>query len=157
MFNKSAFKKITQEHTYDEAYPVYPGEYHPNPSMKEWFGHEAAPGQETAPLSPVNLNEYNDCFRLEAAIPGVKRECIFIKVHDHVLSIFTISKAQEGEEKERARIHEFDCHMLERNVNLPRNADTEFLVAEYRQGILYIHLPKTEEPVVAVTKYVVVY
>lgn len=131
--------------TYTKECEVYPGEYTLLPEtealMKEVEIAGTGPGVQ--PL--VNMEETSDCFKIEMIIPAAKREDIFIYTHDNILSIVILHKHCE-ELRRRLQIHEFDSACLERHILLPLNADTEFICAEYRQGILSMHIPKSQQP-----------
>jgi HSP20 family protein len=123
---------------------VYPGEYTPvreNMQQGPADKHQA----ETA-LSKLllNLDEHSDHFKIEVQLPGVRRENICIRVIDNILNILV----QNGDwlaAHNKLHIHEFNSDRLERQIELPANADAEFVSAEFRQGILELHIPKTTE------------
>jgi HSP20 family protein len=142
---------------YLKEYCAYPGEYVPMPAtreLQEKFSL-AARVPDTKPL--VNMDEYNDCFRIDVEVPGVKREEIFIHIQNPVLYITVLHHAcvRPGG---TVQLHEFENKCFERQIVLPENADTDFIAAEYRQGILSIYIPKTTEPsTIQNTSEVVVY
>jgi HSP20 family molecular chaperone IbpA len=54
------------------------------------------------------------------------------------------------------QLHEFDNRPIKRQVYLPTNADTEFISAEYKEGIVYLHLPKSQQhPVLSIQRIAV--
>jgi len=134
---------------------IYPGEYTPLPSVEVLL--KKATGRETALKLPVNMNDCGDCYMIEVIIPVVKREDIIIQVHDHILSITVWHKDSETFKKGNLQIHEFDSECLERHILLPIHADAAFVSAEYREGVLYLHIPKTKYPQKDLTNRIVVY
>ena len=139
-----------------KEYSIYPGEYTLMPEtealMEELKTSNISPGVQ--PL--VNMEELDDCFEIEMIIPGAKREDLFIYVNNNTLSIIVLHK--HCEPKKKLQIHEFDDMCIERHILLPKNADTEFTSAEYRQGILSMHIPKYEHPFQSgVVKQIVIY
>ena len=120
--------------------------------LKELKQTRTDPG--ASPL--VNMKEDKDCIKIEMIIPGVRREDIFIHVQDSILSIMVLHMACENVKKEM-QVHEFDTRCLERHIVLPENADTEFVSAEYRHGILCLQISKAKEPAAFKSQKIVVY
>jgi HSP20 family protein len=125
--------------------PIYPGEYIPSPEVENLqqklkLSHL---GFTAKPL--INIEETSSDIKIEVAIPGIKREDIFMYIQYNILSIMVLGKKVKDESCKGDQIHEFDTQSLERHILLPDHADTEFMSAEYRQGILYIYIPKCAE------------
>lgn len=93
----------------------------------------------------LDLHEDKDKFLLKVELPGMKKEDIEISLHDGSL---TISGERKGEEKfedaEVCRAERF-VGRFQRTVSLPAPVDPEKVQAQYRDGILVVTLPKTEE------------
>jgi HSP20 family protein len=123
---------------------IYPGEYTPLPEKKPIVVTNKSQDYNIVSKPLINMDEYQDHYKIEVQIPGVKRENIFIRVFDNFLSIVVLSRECQ-EEKRKLQIHEFDSERLERQISLPENADTEFVSAEYRYGVLKLYIPKTAE------------
>jgi HSP20 family protein len=134
---------------------IYPGEYTPLPEVEALL--KRAAGRDTAEKLPVNMNDCGDCYMIEVIMPVVRREDIIIQVHDHILSIAVLHKDSEAFNKGKLQIHEFDSECLERHILLPKHADAGFLSAEFREGVLYLHIPKTKFPQKDLTNRIVVY
>jgi len=139
-----------------KEYPVYPGEYVPMPEAIALLEELKIHSGDAAANPLVNMDESRDCFKIEVQVPGVRREDIFIYAHDNVLSILVLRKDRENLKK-KLQIHEFNAGSFERHILLPDDADTEFTSAEYRQGMLILHIPKTYEPSKSNTNQIVVY
>ncbi|QEC65783.1 Hsp20/alpha crystallin family protein [Panacibacter ginsenosidivorans] len=120
---------------------VYPGEYIPMPEIELLLAELKITGKDAA-KPPVNMDEFKDCFRIEMVIPGVKREDILVRIEENnILSVMVLHK-EEKERNRKLKIHEFESDCLARKIILPGNVDTEFISAEYRQGILSFYIPK---------------
>ena len=104
----------------------------------------------------MNIVEKLDSFKIEVALPGIKREDIFIHVDDGILFVVVLHKNSEVL-KEELKIHEFDNEYLKRDIVLPKNADLEFVCAEYKLGILHIYVRKTKRLVRNIINRIVVY
>lgn len=90
---------------------------------------------------PLNIDEYDDFFRIEVSLPGTHKQDIVVFVEDHILTIKVVHKENSGAAS-KPWVHEFDMNYFEREVTLPDDADTEFATAEYREGILILLIPK---------------
>ena len=110
-----------------------------------------------AGLKPLfNLDEYNDYYKIDVLIPGANREDIFLYVKNSVLSIIVLNMACEKHLRQ-LYIHEFDTRCFERHILLPENADTEFVSAEYKHGVLNLHISKTLRPSPVNDQQIIVY
>lgn len=125
--------------------------------MKGFFDNKDFIGDQSSVIAPVNLIEDEHCYRLDVAIPGVKRENIFVKLSDNLLSIVTINKQSKSLADASSGVHEFDEHPFERNLQLPETADTQFMSAEYRSGVLSIHMMKSTNAIQQGMRQLVVY
>ena len=140
-----------------KEYCVYPGEYNPLPEAEALMHKLHKPGMHPLASPPLNMDEFEDCFRIEMAIPGVLREDIFIQVQHSILSVMVLHKEYRNLKNKKLQIHEFDAGLFERHLLLPDNADTEFIIAEYKQGMLNLYVPKTSLPAKNNISYIVVY
>jgi HSP20 family protein len=148
---------MREQLTYTKEYTVYPGEYNPPREVKSLLEELQTKDRHFAAQPLVNMDEFKECFTIEVVVPGVKREDIFVYIHDTILSIVVLNTNREEFRSKKLQIHEFDTKSFERHILLPGNADTEFISAEYRQGILSLYIPKTDEPSAPDTKQIIVY
>ncbi|MFL5759144.1 MAG: Hsp20/alpha crystallin family protein [Thermomicrobiales bacterium] len=99
-----------------------------------------------APLS-VDMAEKGDDFVVTAPVPGVSPDDVEITVLGDTLRI----RGERRESKEHADdgnrwiMREQHYGMFERTVRLPSSVKPEGAKAEFRDGMLTISLPKTEE------------
>jgi HSP20 family protein len=107
------------------------------------FGRWPSLLQETAGWSPpVDIEEQDDAYVLEAELPGVRRENIDIELVGNELAI-----TGELREKERTgvvrrrtrRTGHFDYR-----VTLPEQVDAEQIDASLDEGVLTVRVPKSE-------------
>src|ERR1041385_2269403 len=93
----------------------------------------------------LDVHEDKDNFVVKAELPGMKREEIDISLHDGTLSI---AGERKGEEKfkdaETNRTERF-VGRFQRTLTLPTPVAADKVKAEYRDGVLTVTLPKTEE------------
>lgn len=136
---------------------VYPGEYNPLPETEALLNELHQAGIDSFASVPVNMDEFEDCFTIEMLVPGVQREEICIHTEENILSVRILHKKQDDTKAKKLQIHEFESGSFERHLLLPENADPEFIIAEYRQGILKLYVPKTKEPIKNSISRIVVY
>ena len=106
---------------------------------------------------PVKLSEEDDFYKIEAALPGLHREDFFICIDDDILSISILHK-QSGNTKEQCfKVQEFNYDCFNRKLTLPVNAESSFIQAEYKEGMLNMYLPKSAMPIRQAHMPVVVY
>lgn len=113
------------------------------PVRKDSDKREAMTMAEWAPL--VDITEDDKEYLIKAEVPEMKREDIKILVDENVL---TISGERKSEKEEKGRKH----HRIERaygsfarSFTLPEDADAGRILAEYKDGVLLVRLPKTEK------------
>ena len=104
---------------------------------------EAITVAEWAPL--VDIVEDDNEYLIKAELPEVKKEDVKVTVQDDVL---TISGERTFEKEEKGRKY----HRMERaygsfarSFTLPEDADGEKVAAEFKNGVLKVHLPKSEK------------
>ncbi len=102
-------------------------------------------GEESEWLPSLDVAETKNELVVKAEVPGMDPKDIDISLSDGVLTIKG-EKRQEKEEKEA------DYHVIERSygsflrsVQLPKEVQSDKISASYRNGILRITLPKSEE------------
>jgi len=133
-------------HLHENNCTLYPGEYIPMLDNLELQEELLKIPDEHVSRPVVNVLEENECFRIEAALPGLKREDFFVTIQNNILSITVLHKhgSPDASFLESARLREFNYDCFNRHIVLPDQVETEFVRAEYKDGILFIYLPKTE-------------
>jgi len=105
-----------------------------------------APVLETGEWWPaVELVEADGEFVLTAEIPGMPKENVDISVEDNVLTLKGEKKFEHEEERDRMHVRERRYGTFERSFTLPRNVEAGKIKAEYRDGVVEIHMPKAPE------------
>jgi len=112
--------------------------------LDNYFGH-SAPSFEGYGILDLDMYQTDDEIVIEASIPGVKSDDINISVVGEVLTI-------KGEVKHEKESENVDYHIKERrfgsfsrSITLPVQVIAEKANAEFKNGILKLTLPKTEE------------
>ena len=97
--------------------------------------------QAIVPSADVYEREGEYVYELE--IPGFEEKELEIEVTDHVLTVKG-ERAEVKEEKDKTFwLHERLARAFERRFELPPEADTQEVKAEFKKGILAVHAPKT--------------
>lgn len=131
---------------YSPECSIYPGDYMPLLKAEEIEEELKLSHEGEALFPPVNISELADSFKVEVAIPGVRREDFLLHARENVLFIRVLHKEYIVEGSERFQLHEFNYQCFDRPVVLPGNADVEFISAEYKAGILRLYIPKSDQP-----------
>lgn len=112
----------------------------------EVFGKDLlAKGQAWMPA--VNVAETKDEFAVSAELPGMKAENVSVDFTDGMLTIRG-EKIDEKTEKEDDRTYymwERRFGTFQRTLPFPGGIDDKKIAAEFKDGILTVHLPKAEE------------
>jgi len=89
--------------------------------------------------------EDKDKFSVKVELPGMKREDIDISLDGNTLTV--AGELKEEEEHKEAEMYRAERYFgrFQRSVTLPQPVDTNRITATYKDGVLAITLPKTEE------------
>ncbi len=106
--------------------------------------------EDTSLFSPawkpaVDIVEHENEYIAKVELPGVNRDNVKITMQDNVLTVRG-EKNQEKKEKE-ANFHRVERYYgsFQRSFTLPTSVRNDAIEAEYKDGILTIHMPKAEE------------
>jgi len=109
-------------------------------------GHRGKDGlPRGACLPSVDIIEDDKEFLVKAELPEVKREDVHVTVQDGVLTIQGERKIQRDQKNQRFHRSERAYGSFSRSFTLPDGADATRLRAEFKDGLLKIHMPKTEK------------
>ena len=93
----------------------------------------------------LDVSENEDEYTVKASIPGVKPEDLDITYNNNTLTIKGETKAEEEKEGEQFHIRERRYGSFSRSVVLPSRVNADEISADYQDGVLKVHLPKSEE------------
>ena len=119
--------------------------------LRRVFGNEFFEGFPlTEPVGwvpKVEILETEKELLLTAELPGMERENVEITFEDELLTIQGEKKEEKHEKEEknggpRYHIWERTYGAFRRTFTLPRTIDPEKIVAEMKQGVLKVHMPK---------------
>ena len=93
----------------------------------------------------VDIYDDNDKVVIKAELPGVDKKDIEVDLKDHVLTLKG-ERSYEKEAKEDNYYHkERAFGKFQRAFRLPVNLDPEKINADFKDGVLKIEIPKSEE------------
>ncbi len=113
------------------------------PVRKNGEKKEAMTVAEWAPL--VDITEDDKEYLIKAELPEVKKEDIKLTAHDDVLTITGERKYEKEEKGKKYHRVERAYGSFERSFTLPEDADEGKIAAEFKDGVLKVHLPKSEK------------
>lgn len=90
----------------------------------------------------VDIAETPEEYQIKAEIPDVKKEDIKVSVDNGLLRIEGERKQEKEETGKRWHRVERSYGSFLRTFTLPDNADGAKMSAEYKNGVLNVHLPK---------------
>ena len=97
------------------------------------------------PSVELDVYEEKDEIVAKAEVPGLEKEDIEVSIADSTLTI-------KGEKKKEEEVKEEDYYRLERSygsfvrsVELPREVQADKVKATFKNGVLEIRMPKSEE------------
>jgi len=96
-------------------------------------------------VPPLDLYEDKDQLTVKVELPGMKKEDIALSVLEGALSISGERKEQNGHEESETYRSERLYGKFSRTVTLPAPVAVDKIKASYKDGILTVTLPKTEE------------
>lgn len=112
-----------------------------------------APLAELANVSPLltgwapslDLHEDRDNLYVRVELPGMKREEIDLQLHERTLSISGERRSEHKDDNAEVYRSERFFGRFQRTVQLPSPVEPSKVKAQYRDGVLTVTLPKTEE------------
>ena len=91
--------------------------------------------------APCGLEDRENEYVFRAELPGLEAGDIDVKVSGNTLTV----KAEHKEEKKSKEGTGYRYGSFHQHFSLPYGVDGQNIDARYRNGVLEVHLPKTEE------------
>jgi HSP20 family protein len=83
-------------------------------------------------------------YTIKADLPEVKKEDIDVKVENGVLTLSGERRVEKSTDDEKQHRRETFYGRFSRSFALPEDVDTTKITADCKDGVLKVHLPKTE-------------
>lgn len=114
--------------------------------LREVTGNGSKESLTVAQWSPlVDILETAHEYLVKVELPAMKKEDLRLRVEDERLTISGDRKLEkEGQDLKHHRIERASGPFM-RSFTLPENTDGSKVTADYREGMLYVHLPKAEQ------------
>lgn len=113
-----------------------------------FFGHWPAPSEQGWAMGRfwnVDVEDTDKEVVVHAEAPGFEAKDFDIHVSGNMLTIQAEHKHEEEMKEEGCSYAERRYGRFQRTVTLPCQVNTENAKASYRNGVLELHLPRTEE------------
>ena len=114
----------------------------------ENFLNEAVQGEEVSNrnwVPPVDIQETEEGYRLQAELPGLTKEDIDITLENNVLRLSGERKFERDVKKENFHRVERTYGTFSRAFSLPQQVNAEGVQAGFENGVLTILVPKAEQ------------
>jgi HSP20 family protein len=94
----------------------------------------------------VDIKENENEIRLEVELPGIKPDEVEIIAENDVLTIRGQKESERKEGDDRFQIVERAYGTFMRTFQLPQGVDENQIKADFENGVLTVHIPKTALP-----------
>lgn len=92
----------------------------------------------------VNVKEEEGCISVLAEMPGVDEKDLEVTIDNGILLIKSEQKTEKEEENDSGYYKEFSFGGFQRSFRIPDAVDQKKVTAKYKNGILSVTLPKTD-------------
>jgi len=93
----------------------------------------------------VDVVENKENFIVRAELPGMKKDDVKLTLENSVLTLSGEKRFDEKRDEDNFHLRESRYGKFERSFRLTDNIDRSNIVADYKDGVLTISLPKTKE------------
>ena len=93
----------------------------------------------------VDISETEAEYAIQAELPGVKKDAVKVTVENGVLTIQGERRQEQAESGRKHHRIERSYGRFVRSFTLPDTVDEGKVRAEYADGMLHLHLPKSEK------------
>lgn len=98
-------------------------------------------------LPAANVIDGEKSYKIELAIPGLKKEDIKVNIENEILTISAETKGEKEDKNEKYTRKEFSYNSFTRSFQLPKTANSEKVDAKYENGLLKLEVAKKEEAI----------
>ena len=119
-----------------------------NPFFLAGFPNRMGSGEihslTVADWSPeVDISQDDHEYLLKADLPEMKKDDVRVTVEDGILCVSGERKSVKEDQKKKFHRIERSFGTFRRSFTLPEDADSTKVTAEFRDGVLKVHLPTT--------------
>src|SRR6187399_1398403 len=91
----------------------------------------------------IEISEDDHGYLLKADLPEMKKEDVKVTVDRGILSVSGERKSEKEDKKKKFHRIERSYGNFRRSFTLPEDTDSTKVTAEFREGVLKVHLPTT--------------
>ena len=91
----------------------------------------------------VDISQDEHEYLLKADLPEIKKDDLRVTVEDGILCVSGERKSEKEDEKRKFHRVERSYGSFRRSFTLPADTDSKKVTAEFRDGVLKVHLPTT--------------
>jgi HSP20 family protein len=114
--------------------------------FRPWWPERWSRGEEFDLRAPaVDVFEEKDDIVVKAEVPGIDKENIAVTLSDSTLTIKGEKKKEEEVKEENYYRSERSYGAFVRTVDLPKDVHADKVKATFKNGVLEVRMPKTEE------------
>jgi HSP20 family protein len=106
-------------------------------------GNEALTVAQWSPL--VDITEDDKEYLIKAELPDIKKEDVRLTVENEALAMSGERKFEKEEKGKKYHRIERAYGSFVRRFSLPEDADGGKVTADYKDGMLHVHLPKSQK------------
>jgi len=120
--------------------------------LNRLFGTWTRPNGGKEPLTvvdwtpSVDIQETETEYLVKAELPEIKKEDVKVTVENGILTLQGERKHEKEEKNRKFHRVERSYGTFLRTFTVPSDADETKVAADFKEGILRVHLPKTEKP-----------
>ncbi|HTE88797.1 MAG TPA: Hsp20/alpha crystallin family protein [Terriglobales bacterium] len=117
------------------------------PNIPNRMGSGEIDSLAVADWSPeVDISEDDHGYLLKADLPEMKKDDVRVTVEDGILCVSGERKSEKEDHKRKFHRIERSYGNFRRSFTLPEDANGSKVTADFRDGVLKVHLPTTARP-----------
>ena len=93
----------------------------------------------------IDITEGTEEVTVKAELPGVKKQDVKVMYDDGMLTIQGEKREEKKDETKQHHVYERNYGAFARSFTLPNTIDDTHIKAEFDEGVLTVHLPKSAE------------
>lgn len=102
-------------------------------------------GRVGAVLPAMDVRENDQHYSITVELPGARKEDVHVELAQGALTIRGEKTSEREEKKEHCSYSERSYGSFSRSCRLPADADADRLEASFKDGVLSVTIPRTEE------------
>ncbi len=93
----------------------------------------------------MDLVEDGNSYHLTVEVPGFEKKDIRVEFEDNVLTVSGEKNSDNVHDERKAYFREIRTGKFERKVRFPAHVESSAIKANYKDGMLFLEIPKTEK------------